>query len=228
MVEWLRTRGRAILALLADLGGALVFVTTAIGLIVAAIAGAVLVALTAFPQPFLTLLVSGIALLAMGLALHFLRGPLSPPQRSPQTPVASAPVPNAYSQAAALQHQHDEKAREDAAREDAANLRRATRRIREELLDNKHVVERVPGDVEELLALRFNAWEREETCLLDQDDPKPHEMASAAYREIRGLLRGRVAANDLDGTPYTYGDPPSQQEAIWVEQAIDQAVGALA
>jgi hypothetical protein len=222
MVEWLRTRGRAILALLADLGGALAFVTLAVGLIAAAIAGAVLVALTAFPQPFLILLVSGIALLAMGLALHFLRGPLSPPQRSPQTAVDSAPAPNAYSQAAALQHQHDE-----AKRKEAANLRRATRRIREELLDNRHVVERVPGDVTELLAIRFTAWEGEETILLDQDDPKPHEMASAAYRQLRGLLRGRVGENELDGGLYAYGEPPSEEELFLVERAIHQAAETL-
>ena len=227
MVEWLRTRGRAILALLADLGGALVFVTTGIGLMAAAIAGAVLVALTAFPQPFLTLLVCSIALLSMGLALHFLRERLAPPKRSPQITAAPAPAPNAYSQAAALQHEHDEKAREDAAREDAAKLRRATRRIREELLDNKHVLDQISGDVTQLLALRFNSWEREETLLLDQDDPKPHEMASAAYRGLRGLLRGRVGENELDGSPYAYGEPPSEEELFQVERAIHQAAETL-
>jgi hypothetical protein len=221
---WLRTRGRSILAFLSDLGGALVFVAAAIGLIVAAITGAVLVALTAFPQPYFTLLVVGMAFLAMGLVLHFLREPLSPPPKTPVSPMAD---PNAYSRATALQRQHDEKAREKEAREEVANLRRATRRIREELLDNKHVVGRIPLNLDELLALHFDSWRTEKTALLDQEDPKPHEMASAAYRELRGLLRGRVSDNDLDGSPYTYGEPPSQRELNSAEQAVDRAVETL-
>lgn len=222
-MDWLRTRGRSILAFLSDLGGALVFVASAVGLTVAAITGAVLLALTAFPQPYFTLLVVGMALLAVGLVLHFLREPLSPPQ----TPVQPTADPNAYSRAAALQRRHDEKAREEEARKEVADLRRATRRIREELLDNKHVVGRIPLDLEELLALHFDSWTSEKTALLDQDDPKPHEMASAAYRELRGLLRGRVGENDLDGSPYAYGKQPSQRELDSVEQAIDRAVETL-
>lgn len=70
----LRTRARAILTFLADLGGALTFVALAAGLIAAAVSGAVLAAWTAFPQPYFTLLVAGVAFLAVGV------GPPLPPR----------------------------------------------------------------------------------------------------------------------------------------------------
>lgn len=221
---WLRTRGRAILAFLADLGGALTFVALAAGLGAAAISGAVLAAWTTFPQPYFTLLVVGIAFLAIGMALHFLREPLSPP---PPKEHPAPQVRNPYSDAAALQRRHDEKAEAEAQREAAANLRRATRRIREELLDNKHVTQRIPTNKDELLALSFDSWRSEKAALLDQDDPKPYELASAAYREVSSLLRGRVEDDGFSGGSYVSG-APSTRELDMTEAAIDAAVTALA
>jgi hypothetical protein len=130
-MDWARTRGRTILSFLSDLGGALAFVTLAAGLIVAAITGAALLAWTALPQPFFALLVIGIALLAAGLVLHFLRGPLTPPVRPQQVQAAAEAADNPYSRAALLQRQQEEEKREEAEREEAAKIRRATRRIRE-------------------------------------------------------------------------------------------------
>lgn len=230
---WLQTRGRSILAFLSDLGGALAFVAVAAGLIVAAITGAVLVAWTAFPQPYFTLLVVGMAFLAVGLVLHFLRAPLTAPEQPQrQPPGPRVADQEASARAAALVRKHEEKAKEEKSKEEEAqkeiaNLRRANRRIREELLDNRYVVNRIPRNVEGLLALRFDSWTKEKAALLDQDDPKPHEMASAAYRELQGLLRGRVGENNMDGSPYIHGDPPRQHELDSVELAIDRAVETL-
>jgi hypothetical protein len=224
-MKWLQIKGRAALSFLADLGGALVFVSLAAGLVAAAISGAILTAWTAFPQPYFTLLVVGVAFLVIGLVVHFLRGPLSPPP--PKAPIAPA-ARNPYSDAAALQRRHDEKAKEEADQQAAAGLRRATRRIREELLDNKHAVERIPLDREALLALNFQSWRSEKTVLLDQDDSRPHETASAAYRELSGLLRGRIEDNVVDGSPMVVGNPPSGVDLDSAKRAIDEAVSALA
>jgi hypothetical protein len=48
--------------------------------------------LDAFPQPFFTLLVLGVALLAAGLVLHFLRERLSPPPSVPSPPPSPNPT----------------------------------------------------------------------------------------------------------------------------------------
>jgi hypothetical protein len=226
MREWLQTRGRGLLSLLSDVGGALAFVVAAIALVVAALTGTVLLLLDAFPQPFFTMLVLAMALLAAGLALHLLRGRLAPP------PSTSAPLPSAaqssnpYSQAAALQRRRDQAkvAAED--RDRLLKERRAIRRVREELLDNMHVLARIPGDQSELLSLRFHAWSSQETTLLELDDPAPHLDASAAYRELYGLCRGRVGDDEMGGQ-YTYGDRPNRAEIAAVEVAIEKATATL-
>ena len=226
-MDWAKTRGRAVLSFLSDLGGALAFVTLAVGLIVAAVTGAALLAWTALPQPFFALLVMGIAMLAAGLVLHFLRGPLTPPVRPQRVQAAAEAADNPYSRAALLQRQHDEEKGEEAEREEVTKIRRATRRIREELLDNDHAIQRLPHNLEELLAIRFEAWKSEQSTLMDQDDPTPHQLASAAYREIQGLLRGRVGENELDGSPYVYGDTPDLGERDHASKTIHEAVRAL-
>jgi hypothetical protein len=226
MRGWLLTRGRALLSLLSDAGGALAFVVFAIGLIAAALTGTVLLLLDAFPQPFFTLLVLGMALLAAGLALHFLRAPLTPPP-APASPPPSSAIDNPYSRAAALERRHENERADAEARNRQLEERRAIRRVREELLDNKHVLTRIPGDMNELLSLRFHAWTGEQTTLLEQDDPIPHVKASAAYRELYGLSQSRVGSDEMMGEPYTYGDPPSEVELAAAATAIDEAVEAL-
>jgi len=222
MRKWLQTRGRGLLSFLSDLGGALAFVAAAIALVVAALTGTVLLLLDAFPQPFFSMLVLGMALLAAGLALHFLRGRLAPPAPPPPAVQSSNP----YSQAAAMQTRHDQ---EKAAAEERDRLleeRRAIRRIREELLDNMHVLDRIPGNQGELLSLKFLAWNSQESTLLELDDPAPHLDASAAYRELYGLCRGRVGDDEMGGQ-YTYGDQPDGAEIASAKVAIDKASATL-
>lgn len=224
MRGWLQTRGRALLGLLSDIGGALAFVAVAVGLIAAAATGTVLLLFDAFPQPFFTMLVLGAALLAAGLALHFLRERLSPPPPV-LSPSTQAPAPNAYSRAAAMQRQHDQEKVEAKDRDRLLKERRAVRRVREELLDNKHVLSRIPDDLDELLSLKFHRWNSYESTLLEQDDPTPHINASAAYRELYGLCRSRVG--EAMGEPHTYGDPPSDIELAVAATAIDLAIETL-
>jgi len=226
MRKWLQTRGRGLLSFLSDLGGALALVVAAIALVVAALTGTVLLLLNAFPQPFFSMLVLAMALLAAGLALHFLRGRLAPPPPTPAPPPPAARSSNPYSQAAAMQTRHDQ---EKAAAEERDRLleeRRAIRRIREELLDNMHVLDRISGNQGELLSLKFLAWNSQESTLLELDDPAPHLDASAAYRELYGLCRGRVGDDEMGGQ-YTYGDQPSGAEITAAKVAIDKASATL-
>lgn len=190
MSNWLHNRGRKLLGLLSDLGGALGFVAAAAALIAAAIAGSALLVLEIFPQPFLSLLVFGIALLAAGLTLHFLRGRLAPPPRSASTPPTTTTQPpdeahlvgrvvdrNPYSHAAALHREHGE-----------IRMRKALRRVREELRDDRRRVQRADeGELREIRQIRFQAWREEEETLLELTDPEPHSAARQAYRELEGI-----------------------------------------
>lgn len=189
MGNWLQTRGRKILSLLSDIGGALALVVLATGLIAAAIAGAVLAVTTAFPQPYLTLLVLGIALLAAGLALHFLRNAF-PSAKSGAAPDLTAPLheasrtsqprpgaSNPYSQAAAMQRRHDN-----------SEERKALRRVREELRDDRRHVQRAhEGDIRQIQQISFQAWFKDEETLLAMADATPHSAARHAYRELGGI-----------------------------------------
>ena len=186
MGNWLQTRGRRVLSLLSDLGGALGFVVVAVGFIAAAVAGTVLLAITAFPQPFLSFLVFGIALLAAGLALHFLHDRMIVPATGTAAPAQSAnasggirslDINSPYSQAAALQRQHDEK-----------KPRKALRRVLEELRDDRRHVQRASeGDIGEIRQISIRAWNDEEETLLELADPVPHSAARHAYRELEGI-----------------------------------------
>lgn len=187
MRDWLQTRGKAFLSLLSDLGGALGFVVFAVALIAAAVSGTVLLALEVFPQPFLGLLVLGVGLLAAGLALHFLQDLLAPPARATTSVSLQQPDEahagggiakgSPYSQAAALQRQHE-----------GAKARKAIRRIREELLDNRRHVQRASeGDMSQIQQISSRAWHKEEETLLELPDPQPHSSARQAYRELEGI-----------------------------------------
>jgi hypothetical protein len=125
-----------------------------------------------------------------------------------------------------MQTRHDQAKAANEERDRLLKERRAIRRIREELLDNMHVLSRIPGNLDELLSLKFHAWNSQEATLLELDDPTPHLDVSAAYRELYGLCRGRVGDDDVGGQ-YTYGDRPSRAEIAAVEMAIDKAAGTL-
>jgi hypothetical protein len=224
------SKGRAVLSFLADLAGALAFVSVALGLLIAAFVGAALAAWTAFPQPYFTLLVVAVALLGTGLALHFLRDWLTPlPATSPPAPpqpVATNAGENPLSQAAALQRRHEIDEQAAAKREADVALRRAVRRIREELLDNDRAVSRSSSELDELLNVSFDQWRTEQSTLLDAEDPEPHERASEAYRQIRSVLTGRVFDDGMSSS-YTQGSRPASSEVNEVRRAIDKAVQAL-
>ena len=125
-----------------------------------------------------------------------------------------------------MQERHDQGQAEAKARERVLKERRAVRRVREELLDNRHVLSRIPGNLDELLSLKFHRWSSYELTLLEQDDPTPHINASAAYRELYGLCRGRIG--EAMGEQHTYGEPPSDTELAGAAAAIDLAVETLA
>lgn len=189
MLHWLQTRGRGILSFLSDLGGALVFVVLAAGLLAAAVTGAVLVTLDAFPQPFLALFVLGMASLAAGLALHFLRSHLtSIPASAQPLPQTDPRIDNPYSEGATLQRRCDEAKAQEEERNRVLAERRAFRWVREELLDNEHRIRRARGgDPEELEHLTDQHWRECEATLLEFEDPEPHAKARKAYREIGGV-----------------------------------------
>jgi hypothetical protein len=231
MWDWLRTKGRALLGFLADLAGALAFLTVAATLLSVAIIGTVLAAVDIFPQPYFTFLVIGVGGLAAGLALVFL--PRLLPEPVPVTSAISAPASELKEEQAAqdveaaaqLKRETNERKRAEQGR--AMRLRRATRRIREELLDNDRAVMRVSSRLDELLELNFGVWDAEKSVLLDADDPEPHERASDAYRQIRGLLNGRIGESDFGDGPHTYGQPPADEEVAGVRRAINKAVDVL-
>lgn len=195
MREWLRTRGREIVSLLSDLGGALAFVVSAAGLISAAVVGTILVALDVVPQPFFELLVLGVALLAAGVTLHLLRGRLAPPPRPALDP-AAARAENPHPQAGVPQRVHDDAEAERESEAKISSRRRALRSIREELLDNRQRVQRAgENDTDRIHELTRDQWTANEDVLLEMPDPEPHAAAREAYREIAGIKGTRYSFN---------------------------------
>jgi hypothetical protein len=233
MWDWLRTKGRALLGLLADLGGALAFLSIAATLLSVALIGTILAAIDIFPEPYFTLLVIAVGSLTAGLALVFI--PRLLPEPVPATSATSASATELKAEQAArdaeaaaqLKRETSERERAERERDKAMRLRRGTRRIREELLDNDRAVMRVPSRLDELLELNFGVWDADRSVLLDADDPEPHERASHAYRQIRGLLSGRIGEDDFGGGPHTYGQPPTDEEVVAVRRGISKAVEVL-
>lgn len=187
--------------------------------------------LEVFPQPFLSLLVLGIALLAAGLTLHFLRSRLTPPPRSAAAPPLTLSQPsdeahlvgrvidgNPYSQAAALHREHE-----------GIKTRKALRRIREELRDDRRRVQRASdGDLREIRQIRFQAWREEEETLLEMTDPEPHSASRQAYRELEGIedviyIRESISTLRLRNEPRELLETDIQTTF----EAIDQAVRVL-
>jgi hypothetical protein len=186
--EWLHTRGRGILSLLSDLGGALGFAIGAVSLVAVAVVGAILVSVEIFPQPFLTFFLLGVALGAASLTLHLLGErltpkpgqpdpPTPPPQRPDESHLVGTIHDNPYSRAAATQSQHNE-----------TTARKAMRLIREELRDNRRHVERASeDDIGRIQRITFQAWYDGEETLLEMADSVPHSTARHAYRELEGI-----------------------------------------
>lgn len=233
MQKWLQTRGRAILSLLSDVGGALAFVVVAAGLLAAAVVGAALVTLDLFPQPFLTLFILGVALLAAGLVLRFLQGPLTPvaAPAPPPLPQTSPGVDNPYSRAAALQRQHNEGKAQEEERSRVLAERRALRWVREELLDNKHRINRAAdGDLEELHHLTGQHWQECEATLLEIENPLPHAKARQAYRKIESIENTQYTRDPGNPRILVPRDFPADLPASDVQsviEAIDAAAKSL-
>lgn len=233
MREWLKTRGREILALLSDIGGALALVVFAASVIVAAVVGAALLMLDVFPQPFFTLFVLGMASLAAGLTLHFLRPALTPASTaSKQAPVVTPELDSPYSKAAALQRQHDDAKAKEEERTRVLAERRALRWVREELLDNRHRITRAAeGEIEELHQLTDQHWKECEATLLELENPLLHAKARQAYRKIESIEHTQYTRDPGDPSFLILRDFPAELPAGEVQsalEAIDAAHKSLA
>ena len=225
MRKWLQTRGRASLSLLSDIGGALALVVFAASLLLAAVAGAALLTLDVFPQPFFTLFVLGMASLGGGLTLHFLRPALT--RTSTADAQAVRPLSGFDSEAAALRRQHDEAKADEEARNRMLSERRALRRVREELLDNRNRIQRAhDGDTEEVHHLTSQHWRESETVLLELEDPVPHAKARQAYRAIE-VIQNTQYIRDFDNpNVLVRRDFPGELPGDDVRRAIDAIDGA--
>jgi len=206
-------------------------VVLAVGFITAAVVGTILVTLDVFPQPFITLLIFGVAALMAALALHFLREPLRPTPASASQPQPS-PVTNSYSQASALQRQHDTAKVEEEERRRVLAERRALRWVREELLDNKHRITRATeGDLEELHHLTGKHWQECEATLLELENPLPHAKARQAYRKIESIENTQYIRDPDNPRILVPRDFPADLPAGDVQsaiEAIDAAANSLA
>jgi hypothetical protein len=194
-------------------------VALAIGLVAAAVAGAVLVAIDVFPQPFLTVLILGVAFGAAGIAVHFLRDPLTPTPAA--APVSTPPIQHRPSPA---ESERDLQMRQ---KEEGSRRRRAARRIREELLDAKHLLQRMPeGGSRDIDDIRFTVWDQEKDALLEHDVPGPYTAASDAYRELTALLRTQY--RKVDGLWERNAETELlETDVLSAIQAIDRALVAL-
>lgn len=202
-------RVRAAVSFLSDLGGALAFISLAVGLVAAAVGGATLAALNILDQPYFALLVTGIAFGATGLALHALRSRFGQPRPAPAR-ASSSPRPSPDERAMALQRAYEGQFGDSSTQ----RLRQTSRRVREELLDNRHELEKLlTGDPFYPKRLTFERWQEGEQVLLDYVDPEPHRAASSGYREIKAIW-GRF-------------DRPSGADIGSAMRAIDRAVEVL-
>ena len=206
---------RATISFLADLGGALLLVVAAVAFLAAALGGAGLAALDGLDQPYFTLLVVGIALGAAGLAMHLLRGRMSPPQ-----PVAQVPDLTPDQRAAALQRAYHDQFGDSA----TLKFREASRSIREELMDSRIALDRVlVGDSFDQSKLRRSKWLSYEKVLIAYTDPAPHAHTSHAYRELAELRNSQYKRSDFDPDA---GEPLETDLRSTIE-AIDRAVETL-
>lgn len=191
---------RAAASTVADFWDAAKFMALSIAAIVVALTATAAFAWTQMPPGFLALLVVGV----VGLVLVTIT-----PLARKLLPVSPAPAPapqtnNPNDRAAALESQHQKRVLAE---------RRALRWVREELLDNRHRLQRVDeGEAVELLNLTDRHWQECEATLLELEDPEPHAKARQAYREIKGVENAQTLL------------PSDTQGAI---KAIDDAVASM-
>lgn len=129
----------------------------------------------------------------------------------PSGPVAGHPeLSNPYVQANQLQRSWEKSKADPTRREEEIKLRRAVRLIREELLDDKHALDRIlSGEVEAIRYLKASAWEAQHAALLEHGEPEPHTKGSAAYRELSPIMRLRYRGSRLDSKLFEEDPSPS-------------------
>jgi protein-tyrosine-phosphatase len=208
----------------------LALVVGGVALIAAAVAGVIFLAVDAFPQPYLTFLILGAALLGAGLALHFLRGRLTPPARpQPATPaVPSMPTmrgaDNPNARAAALQQRHETKQAVEEKHQRALAVRRAVRQVREELFDNRdRVVRASEGELDQIRYFSVREWHENEEALLALPDPGPHAATRQAYRELAIIENTQYIRDPTNSQVMTL----RKQPLVPGDTAIDRTLAAI-
>lgn len=178
---------RSAISFLADLGGALVAVVVAVGFIVAAGAGAILVATDLLPQPFLTMMIFGLALGASGVTLHFLRDPLTPTPAQPDQPVEPPPELEDLGPDQGLGA--IERATEMTREYEVRRLRKALRSIAEDELEglNRFRLLMFQGGMAEGFSPATAQWSQYSELLKESADAEVYRLGAAAYAAMRDL-----------------------------------------
>jgi hypothetical protein len=196
-----------------------------IGLVVAAVVGTAVFALDVMLTGLLVVLLVGITGLTSALLQPFARK-LLPERPTPALVVPDAPplaAQDPAEAATALQRNYELSQQAE---------RPALRLVREELLDNRHALERylLDQDLAAIEDLTYKRWNEQRKTLLGLSDPEPHEMASEAYRLLGVFTRGlyRRAGVDLN----TFELDPDPQHPVNADvrtaiRAINDAANVL-
>ena len=231
-------RAREIASVMADFWDAIKLAAFFGALIVAGVVGAVLFAVTVVPPGFLAMLLIGVTGLSFIALVPVARKLLPTPPPPPPLPPAPVPAvqaqPDAAAQARMLDQRIKEKQATKAAEERVIRLRRAARLVREELLDNAHLLgeikmgDRPVGDV--ILDIETKEWMEYEDALLEHENAEPHTCAKEAYRQIRRVWRTQYRrkypdSKTLERDPEA--DEPLGSDIVITEEAIAVAVKAL-
>ena len=151
-------------------------------------------------------------------------------QNAPQRQAVAVEV-SPYSHAALLQRQHDETAQEERERERIVNVRRAFREVREELRDNRLLVQRVgEGETDAIHELTATKWDLYEGTLLDIEDSEPHSAVRDANRElarIQDTQYTRDPENPRVSVRRDFPSDPLETDIATTLEAIDKAIKAL-
>lgn len=213
-------------ALLADIGGAVAAVAAGLGIV----AAAVVVLTDLLPPVPLGLIALGVGLIVFGFSVHLLRKRwVTPPPAPPPAPDAAESDDDPFERAQALRAEQEAAQEEQARTEEAQaerdrvlQVRRAQRKIREELLDARAVLWRMKDGRVTYASFSSSEWNARGSVLLDQDDPEPYRCAADAWRQV-----GRVnATRDEDGDVPTQ-DPMVNADIQGAIGAIDDAVAVL-
>lgn len=176
--RWAR-RIRAALSFMSDLGGSIIF----LGLATALVVGGVFVALDFLDGVALILVASGLALAAFWAVSYFVGPKL---REQPILPVPVADAENPFVRARQFQHRYREDQERERVEQQRLGLLRAIREIREELLDNKRVIEEArEADSPELFRAVVDAWNEYGPALRDHGSAEAHRAVREAYRRVR-------------------------------------------